>query len=157
MIEKILRIRYVFIIAVIFLLLNALVFIVAGVNQCIHGYIAFFNAGFIPGENSRPGIRLVEALDSFMVALVFMIFGFGIGRIFVFPDTGDEHIPRWLQIHNLKELKILLWETILLTMVIFCVGNMITGDTRSWEVLLFPGVILILSFGLFLMRGKEEH
>ncbi|MEX0635293.1 MAG: YqhA family protein [Ferruginibacter sp.] len=157
MIKKILGIRYIFIIAVIFLLLNAIVFTFVGVRHCIHGYIGYVEIGFSPEENLRPGMHLLEALDSFMVALVFMIFGLGIGRLFLFPDSSGEHLPRWLQINNLKELKVLLWETILLTMVIFCVSNMISGNTKSWELLLFPGVILILSLSLFLMRGKEKN
>ena len=157
MIEKILHIRYIFVIAVIFLLLNAVVFTFVGVSHCIHGYIGYFKIGFSPQENLRPGLHLMEALDSFMVALVFMIFGLGIGRLFLFPGGSGEHLPRWLQVNSLKELKVLLWETILLTMVIFCVSSMINGNIKSWDLLIFPAIILILSLSLFLMRGKEQH
>ncbi len=157
MFEKLLRIRYIFSIAVVFMLLNSIIYLIVGAVQSIHGYIEFFNAGFLPNEETRPGIHLLEGLDFVMISLVFLIFGLGIARLFLFSNAKAEHIPAWLNVRDLKELKILLWETILVTLVILCVSGLVKNPSTSWEVLILPGVILILSLALFLMRGKESH
>ena len=157
MFDKLLNLRYVVIIAVFFLLINSLVFIVVGVVHCIHGYIEFVNIGFYSTGESRPGLYLMEGLDAFMLAIVFLIFGLGVARLFVFDKHSVDRIPAWLNIHDLKGLKVLLWETILVTLVILCVTNLIKLSSLSWETLIYPILILILSAALFLMRGKESH
>jgi hypothetical protein len=63
----------------------------------------------------------------------------------------------WLNVHDLKGLKVLLWETILVTLVILCVTNLIKLSSLSWETLIYPILILVLAAALFLMRGKESH
>lgn len=157
MFDKLMRLRYLVGIAVIFLLINAFVFVVVGAVHCIHGYIEFVKVAFYPIDGARPGLHLVEGLDAFMLSLLFMIFGLGVARLFIFDKYNVEHIPAWLNIHDLKGLKVLLWETILVTLVILCVTNLIKFPGRSWETLIYPVLILILSAALFLMRGKESH
>ncbi len=157
MLKKVLAIRYALIIVVFFLLVNALAFIGAGVAHCIHGYSAFFSSGFLPNKELRPGLHLLEALDSFMVALVFMIFGLGIAKIFVFPDEMEGKVPKWLNLHTIHELKGLVWEAILLTMVIFGLVDIIEASEKTLQMLILPGIILILSLSLFLIHKKEKH
>jgi uncharacterized membrane protein YqhA len=156
MFQKILGFRYVLIIAVFFLLISSLVFIIAGAVHCFEGIIEFIQVGFIPNENSRPGIKLLEGLDGFMVALIFMIFGLGIARLFLFDKDKDLNVPSWLQIHDLKGLKVLLWEAVLVTMVIMSINPILKKEMVSWEILIYPAFILILSLALFLMRGKGK-
>ena len=137
-------------------MLNSLTFLIVGVVLNIKGYIEFFEAGFIPSETTRPGIKLVEGLDAFMVGLIFMVFGMGIARLFLFDNAPEADLPGWLKFHDLKGLKVLLWETILVTLVIFSLSSLIKDGMHSWEALILPGVILILSLALFFMRWKEK-
>jgi uncharacterized membrane protein YqhA len=66
-------------------------------------------------------------------------------------------LPDWLNIKNFKELKILLWETILVTLVVFSLTGLVSGkDTLTWNVLILPAVIFVLSLSLFLMKRGEE-
>jgi uncharacterized membrane protein YqhA len=157
MFNKLLLVRYVFSIAVVFLLLSSFVFLIAGAVHSFHGLVEFVGVGFIPNEETRPGLHLLEGLDAFMIALVFFVFGLGIARLFIFSESESKQIPGWLNVHNLKELKVLLWETILVTLVILCVSNLIKFPALAWESLVLPILILILSLALFLMRGKESH
>lgn len=157
MFEKLMLLRYAVIIAVFFLLTNSLVFIVVGVVHCIHGYVGFVDIGFRATEGSRPGLYLMEGLDAFMLALVFLIFGLGVARLFVFDQHSVAHIPAWLNIRDIKGLKVLLWETILVTLVMLCVTNLLKVSSHSWETLIYPTLILILAAALCLMRGKESH
>ena len=157
MFEKLLRLRYVIIIAVFFLMLNSIVFLIVGAVHCIHGYKEFLSAGFYASEESRPGLYLMEGLDAFMLALTFMVFSLGLARLFIFDKVTVDRLPSWLNIHDLKGLKVLIWETILVTLVILCVTNILKYPGRSWDTLIFPALILILTVSLVLMRGKSSH
>jgi uncharacterized membrane protein YqhA len=154
--QKLFYIRYFLIIVVIFLLISSLAFIGLGVVHSIEGYKILL--GFNPGPEleTRPGIYLLEGLDTFMAGIVFMIFAFGIARLFLFDHVEDDKLPKWLNIHNFKELKILLWETILVTLVVYTLGDLVKTTAATLELLYLPVVILILSLSLFLMRLKEH-
>ena len=159
--EKLLRIRYVYVIAVIFTLLNSFFFLISGVLESIHGFQIFFRK-LQTGEKILPGIYFMESLDRFLVAFVFMIFRLGIWKLFYVKNTEDEDLPGWLRIGSFKELKILLWETILVMLVVFTVSMVVntttvkgvTLDSLGWEALILPIIILILSLSLYLMRKE---
>jgi len=155
MINKILRFRYVFLIAVVFTLLNSLFFLCVGVMESVHGYAIFLEHG-INGEE-RPGVFLLHGLDLFLVSMVFLIFGLGILSIFINYHKVDENLPDWLKIENFKGLKILLWETVLVTLVVFSFTGIISSkESLQWSSLILPGIILILTTGLFLMKRSQK-
>ena len=149
--------RFVYIVAVVFTLVNAFFFILSGVVRSIHGYMEFMRIGFLPSEEAHPGLYLLESLDSFMVSLVFMIFGMGIARIFLFDKVQMEGIPQWLNVSDLEELKTLMWKTILFTLVVFSVTGFIKNPQYEWETLVFPIAILILSGALFLVDATSHE
>jgi uncharacterized membrane protein YqhA len=157
MLKNLLKIRFVFLIAVIFTLLNSIFCLAAGVISSIHGYTIFYNQGLNGAE--RPGVYLLEGLDLFLVSMVFLIFALGIIRIFTHYNTSeDENLPRWLRIKDFKELKILLWETILVTLVVFTFTTIISNkEVLKWDALIIPSVVLILMLSLFLMKRSEKH
>jgi uncharacterized membrane protein YqhA len=154
MFKRILNVRYVFLIAVIFTFINSIFFVVGGAIECIKGYQIFIEHGM--SEEHRPGMYLLRGLELFLVSMVFMIFSLAILRLFIAYGDTDEHIPGWLKIHNFKELKVLLWETILVTLVVFTLTKMASLENLTWNALILPGVILILTGGLFLMRKSSS-
>src|SRR4030095_3419963 len=145
---KALQLRYVFAIAVIFTLINSVLCLAAGIRQSLEGYRVVFR--FLGGEEiAHPQVLLLESLASFLAALVFLIFGLGIWKIFVAPARDVEGLPSWLQIHSFVELKILLWETILVTLVVMTVGTVARRlHSLSWDVLVLPTVVLVMAIGL---------
>ena len=157
MFRKLILFRFLFIIASIFMMISAAFLLIAGAAKCVHGYTEFLGAGFQPDLQSRPGLFLLEGLDNFMSALVFMIFGLGTARLFIFEGMDEAKVPGWLRLRDIKDLKILLWETILITLVIFCISHIGRSDLNSIEILIFPGVIFILSISLFLVKGSGAH
>jgi phosphate starvation-inducible membrane PsiE len=56
----------------------------------------------------------------------------------------------------MKGLKVLLWETILVTLVIYCLQILLTHKELSLELLILPGAILLLAVALFFVRWKEQ-
>jgi uncharacterized membrane protein YqhA len=152
MFKKLLYVRYLFLIVVIFMMLNSLFFIIGGVIESIEGIRIFITHGL--DEDKKPGLKLLKGLDLFLISMVFMIFAIGIVRLFgIYKHDGDDGLPSWLNIGSFKELKVLLWETILVTLVVFTLTSIATDRSGlHWEMLILPGVILILSLSLFLMR-----
>jgi len=100
MFNKILRVRYVYLIAVIFTFLNSLFFLIVGVIESIQGYKLLFEHGLEGGQ--RPGVYLLKGLDLFLVSMVFLIFAIGIMRIFIHYKTSDEDLKGWLRINDFK-------------------------------------------------------
>ncbi|MGB5607813.1 MAG: YqhA family protein [Eudoraea sp.] len=119
MLNKITPFRYIYALAVIFTLINAIFFIGSGVAKSIRGYKGFFRSDFLITEGHHPGLHLLETLDAFMISLVFMIFGLGIARLFIFDKAEGKTLPKWLKVNSLEELKVLLWRTIFLPWSLF--------------------------------------
>jgi uncharacterized membrane protein YqhA len=153
MLKRLLPLRFVFLIAVVVTFANSIAFLFIGIRSSYHGFASLIQ----PHEGDRPGLMFLESLDMFMVSVVFLVFGFGMVRIFTHYHTSGEQLPGWLQIKDFKELKILLWETILVTLVVVSVSVAIRQiEHPTWEVLIIPGMILLLSVSLFVMR-KDDH
>jgi len=149
MLHKITPFKYVYIVAVIITLINSVFFIGAGIVRSIKGYRAFFKKDFFISEGHHPGLYLLEALDSFM------IFGLGIARLFVFDKTEGKKLPQWLNVSSLDELKTMLWKTILFALVTFAVTDFLKDPHASWDALILPIIIFILSASFFLIHKPK--
>jgi hypothetical protein len=141
-----------FIIAVIFLLINSIIFLIMGAVECVYGYIEATQSGLRSTADPRPGGSFLEGLDNFVSVLVSMIFGLGLGQLFLLDEKSDRYVPKDFKVSSLKELKILLWETILVALVIFCTTNLFRSDVKSWDILPFPILILVLSLALLFFK-----
>jgi uncharacterized membrane protein YqhA len=156
MFKKLLNIRYIILVAVGILFLNSVFFIIGGTVFSFKGYIEYIQNGFIPSETYNPGLYILKGLDAFMLAIIFIIFGLGIARLFLFNNAHEDQIPSWLRFKEMKGLKVLLWETILVTLVIYCLQILLTKKELSFELLILPGAILLLAVALFFVRWKEQ-
>jgi uncharacterized membrane protein YqhA len=105
MFKVLLQARYLFIIAVVFLLLNSVIFLIVGAVKTVHGYMEFIEIGFKPTGDVRPGLYILGGFDAFMIAMVCLIFGLGTARIFIYDKLESDRIPGWLNVHNIKETK----------------------------------------------------
>jgi uncharacterized membrane protein YqhA len=124
-----------------------------GVMECIKGYKLIINYGM--SEELKPGMYLLKGLELFLVSMVFMIFALGMLRLFIVYHAHNEQVPSWLKIENFKELKVLLWETILVTLVVFTLTKVASdSEVLTWNALILPGVILALTGSLFLMKRQ---
>ena len=155
MFRKFTPFKYVYLLAVIFILTSSVFFIIAGIVRSIEGYHQYIKMGFLDKDEIYPGLHLLDGLDFFMLSLVFMIFGLGVARLFVFDKSDGKGLPQWLNVKNLGELKLLLWKTILMTLVIFTVTYILKHPIDSWNALILPSVILILSAALFLVHKTD--
>ena len=110
-------------------------------------------------KNLHAGIEILDTLDVFLVAIVFLIFTVGIVQLFIKHDNDDylAAVPDWLIINNLSDLKFLLMQTIIATLFIYCISMLAEADEHATlEWLVVPGVILMLSISLAVLMLAEH-
>src|SRR5690606_14023147 len=110
-----LLIRAIIIVSCVFTFLNALAFVTISAIRSVHAYLLL-----VKGKvDERPGVHLVEALDGFLLAFVFLIFAIGFGKLFL-PDHRLLRSVQiaWLQPKSFSDLKHILWEAVLTTLVV---------------------------------------
>jgi uncharacterized membrane protein YqhA len=133
--------------------LNALVFTAVAVIHSFTGYHKLF----IGDLEDRPGINLVESLDGFLLAIVFIIFSVGFGKLFLPENKVFQKIDLdWLRPKSFADLKVILWQAILTTLVVlFAVHVVEHMNHLTPNMLILPGSVLLISLALKFMHGKE--
>lgn len=118
---------------------------------------------FTSQSNQEPtALIIMEAVDSFLLSFVFFIFSFGLYKIFFVTDHQEsmQKLPAWLNIHSILELKALLWQSILTTLVMLFLNyaaSQLAHKTLSVDILLLPGSILIIALALYFMKMSEKQ
>ena len=121
-----------------------------GIYKTIHAYsILYFE-----GVEGKPGLEIVESLDLFLVALVFLILSLGFMKLF-YPDFRGLHtitLP-WLKVDDFFQLKHLTWNAILLTLLItFGTHVLRATGPLSWTMLIIPAAVLLFSTSSKMLR-----
>lgn len=153
------RIRFLAVFVVIILVLLALALLAVGGLRAYEA-IQLLTQG--PGwqGGDRPGIHIAESVDALLFALVLLVLAIGTTSLFLGGSSGSEGhpIPAWMKVKSLTELKLLLWEGILLTMVVAAMTDIVTHMTDlSWVNLVLPSAILTLSMSYFLLKKGAGH
>jgi uncharacterized membrane protein YqhA len=153
---QLLKIRYIAFVVVILAILHALAFLFLGARIALHAYRIIF-AGAQTGENVRPGLELLHSLDFLLIALVLLILGLGVAKLFLLPPPTPQRrysLPTWLNMETFSDLKVLLWETILTALVVFGLPTLSTDLAGKLEpsALVLPGAIFLLALGMFFMK-----
>jgi uncharacterized membrane protein YqhA len=166
--KRLLTLKIVLLPIVFFIFLISLVFTYRGIWLCIKvligllsGQMHFMNISEL-GNSEPPTLLLLDAVDSFLLSFVFFIFSFGLYKIFFLSDTHElaGKLPKWLQIESIFELKALLWQSVLTTMVIFFLNTAviaISNNNISWQFLLLPLSILIIAVALYFLKMSEKE
>ena len=106
-------------------------------------------------------VDLLHAVDFFLVAIVFFVLSLGMMLLFYRVDaTHPLKLPEWLKIKDFLQLKVILWEAILTTLVVSHVANLvekkINGVPTSLNDLLVPAAVLVISLSLFFVKKGEK-
>ncbi|MDN3723542.1 YqhA family protein [Aequorivita sp. SDUM287046] len=138
-----------------------IIFIGLGVYEASLGLI-----GILLGEilsEGRPGLKLFQALDLFLIGFLFLIFSIGFLQLF-FPKSSKimAHLegiaPPWLHVENFTQLKLILWDTVLTTLVVLFIGDVfIASGNYNWNLTIIPIAILMISLAKFLIKKIKEH
>ena len=107
------------------------------------------------------GTGLLKAVDLFLMAIVFFIFSLGFLILFSPEKLLPVKLPEWLRIKNFMQLKAILWEAILTTLVVSYLSGLaeqkVQGLQNSVDNLILPGAILIIALSLFVLKKGEGH
>jgi uncharacterized membrane protein YqhA len=154
--EHLLKIRYIAAVVVLLAILHSLMFLVIGAHSALVTYWHIVR-GDSREANSRPGLELLHSLDLFLISLVLLILALGVAKLFLRAPASarrSSQLPAWLNIESFSDLKYLLWESILTTLLIAALPILNSGvfETPDWTSLVLPATILLLALSLFFMR-----
>lgn len=107
-------------------------------------------------------IGLLAAIDLYLIAIVFFVFSLGLLLLFESPDIEiPVKIPGWLRVKNFMQLKVILWESILTTLVIGYLTSLAEKRINSREFtlhdLIIPSGILLIALSLSFLKKGETH
>ncbi len=159
---------------ILFQVLSSLILIIAvlifgsGVVLILLGGYDIFHALSHIGSAGEEGmvgyiaVGLLKAVDMFLIAIV--LFVFSLGLLILFNNKTESalpaNLPSWLRIHNFVQLKAILWEAILTTMVISYLAALaergLSGRPLDLASLVVPAAILLISVSLWFLK-KGEH
>ena len=158
----------------LFNLLNVVIFIIVvvvfaagvfitglGLYDFTHAF-AFFSNSEAHGSVQIAAISLLKAVDLFLMAIVLYVFSIGLLALFNNRSGKEfpENMPAFLKIKTFVELKVILWEAILTTLVIGYLGYLVELRIEDKAIvptdLTIPGGILLIAIALFFLK-KGEH
>lgn len=156
-IRSLLRVRYLAAVVSLLFAVHAIGFLALGVMRTVQAYSLFAQGSHWEGE-ARPGVHIAEAVDALLFALVMLVLAIGTTTLFL-ADPADEQrqdLPHWMRVKNLTELKLLLWEAILATLVVASATELVAHSPHlAWTNLLLPTAVLVLSVSYFLLKRTE--
>ncbi len=157
--------RLVVITAVVFSMLGAFVmFVVASIDiwHTVVNSIGFYlNPSITSSEfHSTLISRIIGAVDLYLIAVVMLIFSFGIYELFVsdIDDALDTKVGnRILSIHSLDELKDKLGKVVVMVLIVSFFKRVIhMRFADPVQMLYFAVSILVLSLSLYFMHKKNK-
>ena len=141
-------------------LIIACIFIGLGVYETFLGIKGVFTG--LVHTDATPGINLFEALDIFLIGFLFLIFSMGFSQLFMpksskFMEVVESITPEWLKVKNFTQLKLILWDTVLTSLVVKFVGDAFRlHGNYDWTLAIIPVTILLISLSRFLLK-KVAH
>jgi uncharacterized membrane protein YqhA len=121
-----------------------------GVYKTAHAVYTLFTVG----TEGRPGIEVLESLDLFLVAFVFLILSLSFISLF-HPESKlfKGVVLPWLKIDDFFKLKHITWNAILLTLVIIFGTQVMKGTGQTdWNVLVVPIAVLLFAASAKLLK-----
>jgi uncharacterized membrane protein YqhA len=156
MFQHLLKIRYLILVIVVIAVLHAIAFMTLGIQTAFHAYALLLKGGTQSAHAERPGVELLHSLDALIVSMVLIVLALGMAKLFLRnpAEHDDSHLPVWLRIESITELKVLIWETILTTLLIVAMSDISAAlyEQPTWTILLTPAAVLALAISLFFMK-----
>lgn len=132
-----------------------------GIYDFTHAF-HFFDSVGEKGSVQMATLSLLKAVDLFLLAIVLFVFSFGLMVLF---NNKTEHalpqnLPAWLKVKNFVELKVILWEAVLTTLVISYLAYLaelrVEEKPITFQDITVPAAILLIAISLFFLK-KGEH
>jgi hypothetical protein len=152
--ETLFTLKYFALIISLMILLSGFIAVVVGSMFLFKSVLGLF--GLYEGT-SQPGIYLIEAVDTYLFSLVILVLGGGIFKLFVGDEDTFKGSAVFSKIKTFMDLKVLLWETLLLTLTVWCaLGFFAHPGEFQYEQLILPVTIVLLALVLKLIRDIKR-
>jgi hypothetical protein len=97
-----------------------------------------------------PGVYLAEALDRFLISLVFIVFSIGVVRFFLQgANLHSGYDLLRLRVESFSSLKFILWEMLLKTLFVFFATELVL-KSEHFERIMFADSGFNIAAGSFL-------
>ena len=140
---------------------SGLVITMLGVYEMFHVLYRIFDDYKHHKLAAATAIGLLQAVDLFLIAIVFFVFGLGLTMIFAVAHPLETQLPQWLRIKNFTQLKVLLWEAILTTLVIGFLNTLALKRIGNIHLdlmdLVIPMGVLLIALSLYFLKKGEHH
>jgi uncharacterized membrane protein YqhA len=112
--------------------------------------------GFLPKSGRALAVGLIEAMDVFLIAIVALVIGLGLHRLFV-----DETLPlpRWLKIDDLEDLKGYLVSIVIAVLAVLFLRQAVerAGDLDLLSLAAALAVMIVALVLFLFMRGRRRE
>lgn len=160
MFRQLLRIRYLAAISALVFAADAVGFLALGVVRSAHAFAVLLHGGGAEDGRDRPGLHFAESVDLLLFSLVLIVLAVGTASLFLVVSREEQasELPPWMRVKSLTELKLVLWEALLATLVVTTATEVIADlPNLQWRHLLLPGVVLTLSVSYFLLKHSTAE
>ena len=154
-------IRLISIIAVVASGFGSLLMFVIGAVKVFRAYVTYLGPGpltqTVPNESANLAIALVvQAIDSFLIALVLLIFANGVYNLFVNEvDVDNPKSKGWSTISSVPQLKSTLAELVIIILMVKFLESALRNFGRyDWEMLILPLGVLMLAASVRVLNLK---
>ena len=153
--------RYIVVLAVLFSTLAAITLFILGSYEILQAIVdlnPILNEEY-RGDHKKMLLKMITAIDLYLIGVVLLIFGFGIYELFISKidiARQDEGVTI-LEVENLDELKNKLIKVIIMVLIVAFferVLEMSEDYTNPKEMLYFALSIFALSLGVYYIRKK---
>jgi hypothetical protein len=151
--DTVFTLKYFALVISLMIMLSGFIAIVFGSMRLLEGIMQII--GLQEGDD-KPGIHIIEAVDTYLFSLVILVLGGGIFKLFVGNEYTFKGSVVFSKIKTFMDLKVLLWETLLLTLTVWCaLGFFAHPRDLQYEQLILPVTIVLLALALKLMKGAK--
>ena len=148
--------RGIILVPVLCAFLMALIFMGLGLYEVILGIVGILKREV--HSDRTPGLMLFEALDVFLIGFLFIVFAIGFSQLFIpkpsrFLQALESIIPKWLEVKNFTELKMILWDTVLTSLIILFIGEIFRkSGIYDWKITIIPIAVLLFSLAKYFIK-----
>ncbi|MDR0467773.1 MAG: YqhA family protein [Campylobacteraceae bacterium] len=164
--QLLLRVRFITFLAVIFSLLGAIIiFVVASYD--VFGALLDTWHHFIIGDSGKSSSKfhddilsaIIGAIDFYLMALVLLIFSFGIYELFIceIKDAKEKGLSV-LEVHSIDELKDKLAKVIIMVLIVkFFQKVMYIKYETPIDMFYLAGAIFLIALGFYFLNKDGKH
>lgn len=148
--ERIFKIKYLALVVSLLLMISGIMAIALGAIRLIESILQIVGI-----HEGKPGIHIIESVDTLLFSLVILVLGGGIFKLFVGDENTFKESAIFSKLNSFMDLKVLLWETLLLTLTVWCaLSFFIDPENLHYEQLILPFSIVLLALALKLLKEK---